>query len=269
MIIHFPAMHPRLAAQDAPVSSSVSSVQARFFDPGLDDEPGPGAFRPENLPLDPAKARRILADSLAYGDQFKNPRDMVVQALFQEAEGEHSWSIRAELEERLRHDAAPARQENADELAQSQFLLILARAFQERAVELDELGRGVDQAWRNFSAGLGLDDDEEADKTVGSLSRAFAGTGSLAQGAEPLPWPWLLGAMAAFLPAATVLAASDPVQAAAFAELELDFGPPREEIELPQGWLMASAPAWKLAGRRKEPTGAHWQRLLAAAIPAT
>jgi hypothetical protein len=266
MIILFPALRRELAEGDAP-------PEALLLDPGSAQAPPEGAYRPAGLPLDPARARRIVEDSLRFGEQFKKPGDMFATALFQASEGEHSWSIRAELEDRLRHDsgrpvgkAAP----EDDARAQGQFLLLLGAALQERELELRELGKGLDQAWSDFGQRLGLGEDGEGeDEAALSISRAFTGTASLPEGGEPLPWPWLLGAAAALLPEGTVLAASDAAQAAAWSDLDLGFAPAPAALGLPGGWLVAQAPAFRLAGLRRAPAGAHWQRTFSAAIPAS
>ena len=59
MIIHFPALHPEFHSGLAPQS-------ALFFDPGLEEAPQDNGFRPQGLSLDPAKARRLLQDSMQF-----------------------------------------------------------------------------------------------------------------------------------------------------------------------------------------------------------
>ena len=268
MIIHFPALHPEFLSGPAPQS-------ALFFDPGLEDAPRDNGYRPDGLSLDPAKARRLLQDSLQFGRQFKNPGDMVSQAMFQEAEdNEHSWTIRAEFEQRLKMDAAKGRKEAEDDAAlgiraQAQFLLLLASSTQQQALELRALSRDVSQAWEEFDAGLGLDEEEKGDEAMASISRTLADTNPLDDSVPPIPWPWLLGAMAAWLPEGTVLAASEADVVSAWNDLDLGFAPADAALGLPAGWLMATAPAWKLAGKRRAPSGTHWNKELTAALPAT
>lgn len=274
MIVHFPAMHSGLIDGPAPEA-------ALFFDPGLADEAAEGAYRPQGLPLGPKIARRIVEDSLRYGEEFKNPGEMVVQALFQDMEDkEHSWTIRSELEQRLKADAGIAAAPHARRvedrtgkeseeaaLAQAQFLLLLAATGQERSLELRELSQGVSKAWESFGKGLGLHDDEDADKSVESISRTLSDTGGLDDSKQQLPWALLLGAMAAWLPAGTLLAASDAEVAAAWADLDLEFAAAAPEMGLPSGWGTARAPAWKLAGKRRAPAGPGWGVELVAAMP--
>ncbi|MBU1248882.1 MAG: hypothetical protein KKB70_09295 [Proteobacteria bacterium] len=269
MIIHFPAMLPGLLTAPAP-------IDGRYFDPGLTDEPAEGGYRPENLPLNPATARRLVEDSLRYGEQFKKPGEMAAQALSQEVAGkdqEHSWTIRAELEDRLKHDASARAgtihaQEDADELAQAQFLLLLSLVTQQHTLELHDLGRNVGDAWENFGQKLGLGDDEDADLALERQSRALQGTGELDDRHALLPWPKLLGAMAVYLPEGAVLAATDPEPAATWRDLGLSFAPAAPSLGLPTGWETATGPAWKLVGRSKAPAGPQWERELTVAIPA-
>ncbi len=269
MIIHFPAMHSGLLMGPAPEAGL-------FFDPGFLDKAGEGMFRPQPLPLSPAIARRIIADSITFGEQFAKSSDMAVMALFQQAEDqEHSWTIRSELEQRLSADFKPATSaapgekpglESSDQ-AQAQFLLLLAYATQKHGLELKDLNRGVEAAKDRFSENLGLGNDEYGDKAVESIARTIEGTGKLDDSPEPLPWPWILGAMAAYLPENTILAASSTDVAATWADLDLDFSLAEPGLGLPAGWKSASGPAWKLAGMSKAATGAHWERELVVAMP--
>ncbi len=269
MIIYFPAMHTGLLVGHA-------LEAGLFFDPGFSDEPNKGVFRPENLPLGPVQARRIVADSITFGEQFARSNDMVVQALFQDMEDkEHSWTIRSELEQRLSADSKPAAsaspgekpsKESSDQ-AQAQFLLLLAYATQKQSLELKDLNQGVEAAWDRFGENLGLGNDQSADKAVESTSRIIEGTGKLDDSPGPLPWPWLMGAMAVYLPENTILAASSTDMVADWADLDLDFTVADPCLGLPAGWKSASGPAWKLAGMRKAPKGMHWNRELVVAMP--
>ncbi len=268
MIIHFPAMLQEYLVNTAPQGGL-------FFDAGFTEEIHPEQFRPQGFLLSPAKARRLIEDSLRFTEQFRAPGEMAVHAIFQEMEDrEHSWTIRSELEQRLTADAGIVSTKttcatNAKHvlLAESQFMLLLAYSCQQRACELIELQRNMRQAREKFNAGLGMPNDHEDTSTAQTLAKTFAHAGQLDESLPMLPWPLLLGAMAVWLPQGTVLATSMPEIICAWKESAINFVPAKKEFALPSGWLVSNAPAWQLAGKPKPLSKTHWCKEFVVAIP--
>lgn len=158
MILNFPALHPALAAQDP----ALLPAGLRFLDPGLDAAPDPVLYAvPAGLPLDPVRARKWLAEALAFGEQFKTPGELTAVVLGSpgafpagSAASVHAELLARELPADSGDLAAAAAQEAR---ARSQALLLLAHAMEERAIEIVGLDQGLTLSLAEFQESLGLE----------------------------------------------------------------------------------------------------------------
>ena len=142
MLLNFPALHPELAGPGGlPLPKGLG-----YLGSGLHPA---DALRvlPADLPLDPVRARKWLAEALAYGEQFTSPGELAALALGarEEFPAGGSAAIRAELLAREK-PADPAAEAAAQVLvarARAQALLLLAESAEERALEIAglEIGR--------------------------------------------------------------------------------------------------------------------------------
>lgn len=157
MILNFPALHPALAAQDP----ALLPAGLRFLAPGLEAAPDPDICAvPAGLPLDPVRARKWLAEALAFGEQFKTPGELATVVLGSRGAfpAGSSASVHEELLARERpadpgESSASAEQEAR---ARSQALLLLAHAMEERALEIVGLDQGLTRSLAEFRESLGL-----------------------------------------------------------------------------------------------------------------
>ena len=238
MRIHFPRMHPALVAGPA-------IPGALRFDPGYAPEAGEGAFRPGNLPLDPVAARRLVADAVGYGEQFRSPGEMAWHGFSaDQGKPEAETAIRAELMARVTGSDPKRNPDPAP--AQAQFVLLLAWHLEERLAELVGLEAGLEGGRKRFDDSLGLAEGEEAGALP--LARALS---RLAPGVESDEYPWrpALEAMCLFLPEGAELVVSDPAVLAAFEEAGAVFEPLEQESDLPVGTRRTSIPLGRLLGR--------------------
>lgn len=260
MFVFFPFMHAALLPRDLPAG-------AFLLDPGYQDEPGPEAFRPRNLPLDPATARNLVRDSLNFGEQFRAPGDLAAFGL-QEALTENREAvstIQAELTRRLSGAAAPA-----PGAAQAQLALLLAWFYEERFLEMTGLEQGLADSWQRFGQSLGLGPDEGLESEA--LDQAVSGLSAPLLGRPEYSLGVLLEAAATLLPAEAVLLTAEAELAAGWQESGLSPVPAAEAgiPGLPEGCLVFRAPVWRLSGRRKAPDKrpALLRELAVAVLPA-
>ncbi len=262
MFVYFPAMHAALLPHGLPPG-------VHLLDPGYLDEPGPDAFRPRGLPLDPAAARNLVRDSLNFGEQFKGPGDLAAYGLQEALAGkrETAWDIRAELARRVSGaaddplDPAPA---------QAQLALLLAWFYEERFLEMEGIEQNLAASWRRFGQSLGVEQDEGLESE--ELDRAVSGLAAPVVGRPEYPWAVLLEAAATLLPAEAVLVTAETGPAEGWREAGIspqaagDAGFP----DLPAGSRVFRAPAWRLSGRRKGPADrpALLRELAVAVLPA-
>ena len=149
-------MHKTLVADELPKG-------VLLFDPGMaptdsDDESG-SCFRPSNMPLDPAEAQGWLQQSLAFGEQFKDARDI---AYFMSGTiDDHYTGTTKDIESELaRRERGETSAEDKATLFKAQTTLLLAWNLEERLQDMMEMNSSVQQGWDKIGETLGLDEEE-------------------------------------------------------------------------------------------------------------
>ncbi|QJB57852.1 hypothetical protein [Pseudodesulfovibrio sp. zrk46] len=252
MFLSFPYMHSEL------VSAEVAG-DVLFFDPGLNEDSGENMFRPEGLPLDAKTARALINDCINFGEQFKDPSEMayfgaVTSDDFYEGS---SMSIQAQLTRQFDDGmGGKEEREKKEAAARAQFVLLLAWFFEEKMIELRSIEQGVKDSWKSMDKTLGVDDGDRIDERVLDLGNRESHTGGVSdEQFVPLPWKRIIEALPAFIPAGAVLLCAEEDIIAAWEDMDIAFSPEVNEMGLPKGAMVATLPAWKFAGRRKEPVG--------------
>lgn len=248
MLLSFPTMHPELF-------SSQLSEKVTFFDPGLTPESGPDMYRPDNLPLDNKTAKALINDCINFGEQFKDPSEMayfgaVTSDDFYEGS---SMSIQAQLTRQF-DDGIGNKEERLmkEALHKAQFILLLAWFFEEKMMELEQIEAGVKNSWKSMDKTLGVDDEDRINERVLDLSNRESHTsGASDEQAIPLPWQRIVEALPGFSPDDAILLCTTKDIIANWDELDIEFAAGGKD--LPEGALVATLPAWRFAGRRREP----------------
>lgn len=254
LLLNFPALHLELAGPGGlPLPAGLCCLGS-----GLAPVEGTRVL-PADLPLDPVRARKWLAEALAYGQQFVSPGDMAALALGAQEEFpvEGSAAIRAQLlaRERPEDPAAEAAAVLLEARARAQALLLLADYAEERALEIAGLDQGISRSLAEFTESLGLehgDGDELAAPDAG-----LTGRGSVYE-EYALPWRAVLEAFWTLAPEDAALFTADPAVAASWVEEGQSLEPASEEdlaelfpLGLPGGarLLEARLPGPALLGR--------------------
>lgn len=238
MLLNFPCMHPELVAGELPENVS-------FLDPGYAAEPVDGAYRPESLPLAPTMAQNLINDCISFGSQFKDPKEMAFFGAYTPEDyfSESAGTLKSELINRISGSVANQKDDEAESVAKSQFLLLLAWFFEERQVESMALEKGVNSAWSQFGEALGEDIDE--------LELPELGSEKIDSGSIGLPWQRVMEAVPAMIPEGQILVCVDPVPVEFWQDRGFEFTAAAPEMGLPEGAKVCTAPAWQLAGHRK------------------
>lgn len=261
MLIVFPVLYPELLPRPAPVG-------ALFLDPGYEDVPRDGAWRPQGLPLEPWAARALVADAMGFGAQFRHPGEMTSYALAPGKRAETPSAIRSELLARVRGQTAGTGED--PERAQAQFVLLLAWVQQQRRAEAEMLRRGAADARarldRTLIGGAAGEPDpletDPADPEALAIGAALAHFDLPLPDDDPLPWAGVLEAMVRFLPEDAHLWVTEPAAVAAFdAAVEFSALASDETGHLPAGTRCAHAPLWQLLGRPEPGQHAFWNRV--------
>jgi len=255
--VFFPVMRPLLAAGDMRES-------VRFFDPGLDNEAGEGALRPEGLPLSPAEARGVLGQYESLGDGVKTPGDLATLRSMLQSDffSETAHGIASDLADRM----TPGRPEAARRrLIKAQTVLCLAYKLEERLVELFGLRDGLTKIWDNLGEVLGVEDDDEV------RDAALPGSAFTPQVAFEddfrIPWVSVLEAMLAFLPEGTPLCLTDAAIVDSWAERGLVLAKADPEVlrkafaggAVPAGdWFAGTFPGYRLALSNRSSEDKPW-----------
>lgn len=249
MLIHFPCMHPELIPAEL-------TDKAVFLDPGFGDEGNADFyFRPDSLPLDAARGRALIEDCMRFGAQFKDSSEMAFFGAFtpEDYYEESTSTIKHELMTRL---SGETKEEGGAEIANAQFTLMLAWHLEEGLMESRGLEQGIRDSWKKFDNSLGMDEAEAATEGM-ALGKVLGETASPAV-MTTLPWQRVMEAMSAFVPDAAVLLNLDAGARAVWEELGIEFVSPAGDSDLPENILTASAPAWKFAGRKRQPEKLPW-----------
>lgn len=218
MILNFPALRPALAAQDP----ALLPVGLRFLAPGLDAAPDPDLYEvPAGLPLDPVRARKWLAEALAYGEQFKTPGELAALVLGSRVAfpAGSAASVRAKLLAMERPadpgDAAAASAHEAR--SRSQALLLLAHVMEERAIEIVGLDQGLTRSLAEFQESLGLVAEDSVPEDLEAPDLPAPAGESLYE-EYGLPWNKVLEAFWTLAPEGAALFTADRSVAEAWLE---------------------------------------------------
>lgn len=250
MLLAFPYMHPELFPDD-----SISGIT--FFDPGMTETADEGCFRPDGLPLDPKTATALINDCINFGEQFKDPGEMayfgaVTADDFYEGS---SMSIQAQLTRQF-EDGQGGKEEREvrEATARAQFILLLAWFYEERIMELVSIEQGVKDSWKSMDQTLGVDEDDHIDGRVLDLGNVESHTGGASDGQNvQLPWQRSIESLPAFIDKDVVLVCPVPEIIEVWDDLGIEFADADNSLGLPAGTQVATLPAWKFGGRRKEP----------------
>ncbi|MEW5773125.1 MAG: hypothetical protein AB1916_06325 [Thermodesulfobacteriota bacterium] len=216
LLLNFPALHPELAGPGGlPLPAGLL-----FLGCGLHPAE-PTRVTPADLPLDPALARKWLAEALAYGEQFATPGELAAQALGvrEDFPAGGTAAIRAELlaRERPADPADVAAAALLEARARAQALLLLADAAEERALEIAGLDQGLARSMADFSESLGLGDEDSAQDELGLPDAGLAVRDSVYE-EYALPWRMALEAFWTLAPQGAALFTADPAVAASWVE---------------------------------------------------
>lgn len=260
MPLYFPQMHPDLL----PESWRARLPEAvRFLDPGLGKPGSPNHLRPADAPFDQRTAKALLADTLRFGENMPNPRDIAAQALLEQSGAlspESSRAVLSEVEQSLGLSlpSQPQAQEPAEEARkQAQMLLLLAWNLEERLLELHGIESGLKTAWarldQSVSAGAEVVDDE-SDQEALALGRELSGLTLPDASAMNLPWRKLVESFAVLVPDQP-LATLDAEIGAALAEAEIQEAP---LDDMPGALRVFRAPLFRFMGLERLPEAKPW-----------
>ncbi len=186
--IFFPWMHSRVLNCELP-------PWVYFLDPGLSEKNHSHKYwRPESLPLDPKTAQKYIDDSLLFGRQFQNPRELsyLGGSSFEDFFLGTSMAIKSEI----RSSGKSSSQEKIDKSRslsiQAQMSLLLAWYTEKNIIEYQEIEQGLQGKWDNFRDSLGII-KEDLDPL--SLTSSFLNEGDIKE-FKSYSWqriiPWFL-----------------------------------------------------------------------------
>lgn len=248
LLITFPHLHP-----DAGRTGTDQGVLS--FDPGMQDEPPPCAWRPADLPLSPAMARAFLRESDRFAlEHGRDKAKLSARALVgDDFYAQTSLAIRSRLTSQAGQPPPDAAQ-----AVQAQQVLLLAWQLEQQFLEMRDMQRRIDADLDEL--GRILDPEGEAGDRLSAADPLLWEDESLG-----LPWRTILEALLLFTPAEAVLSTSDRTVLDALGDLDPGF-----EIH-PDGFpedLAAAvrhgrvrlfrAPGWRLAGRTRPAADKPW-----------
>lgn len=206
---------PFLLEEHIPALPAGLFGRARLFCPGLEDAPGPRAWRPGNLPFAPASARRLLADMLDYaGELAGRSRTSAsrLDAAAPAADDGLSADEAAALRRFVSGEAAPG-PVSAPGLEAAQKILLLAANLEQQCLEAGKLASAFGAARDGLLQVVGVDDDDAGAGVYADISVLQPYTSELA-GEALAPalaaWERVLEAMAAFAPEGTAFLLTHP-----------------------------------------------------------
>jgi len=244
MLLYFPSMHLELAGPMLP-------ADVRFLDPGLAAQGHERLFRPEALPLEPQMAKSFVEESLRFGEQFKDTKEIgyFIAGRLENYFDQTSMALSAELRSRMKATAQPNQPANSVPLAakaKAQGLLLLAFSMEEHFLEVDSLMQGARSGQVELTERLGFTDDDLKEL------REFGLQGEAASQREPAPlapsWRNILEAML-LLTDSRAYYTDDPQ---VLSDLEEQGAEPSDSTRCIQG------SAWKILGLPKPNPGKPW-----------
>lgn len=250
MLLYFPSMHLELAGPMLP-------ADVRFLDPGLAAQGHERLFRPEALPLEPQMAKSFVEESLRFGEQFKDTKEIgyFIAGRLENYFDQTSMALSAELRSRMKatteliQSAQPAQPVSSAALAakaKAQGLLLLAFSMEEHFLEVDSLMQGARSGQVELTERLGFTDDDLKEL------REFGLQGEAASQREPAPlapsWRNILEAML-LLTDSRAYYTDDPQ---VLSDLEEQGAEPSDSTRCIQG------SAWKILGLPKPNPGKPW-----------
>lgn len=152
MSLYFPSLHLEF------VSGSIPS-EIRFLDPGLDSRDDGRFVRPADLPLDHRNAKAFVEESLRFGEQFPNIKDMsyYIAGKLENYYDQTSMAIRSELRARL--EGVSPENDSASKL-RAQSLLLLAYSLEQRVLEAGACQEDVRSGQAKLVTALGFSEED-------------------------------------------------------------------------------------------------------------
>lgn len=247
MLIYFPQLHEEL------VTEKIHG--ALFMASGIETETVnvDSQFTPLGFPVKGDLCRKMVDDFMQYGEHFKRSGEMAsyIGHVAARSNVESDTSIESELMQRLADvdnevDYTPA-------LIQSQLLIALSYAYEEKIIELGEIEKSLNSSWAVFGEKIGVS-DEDVDLEGRFLGEVISNAPVTSGTAFLFPWKKTLEGFSAFLPDDATLVTSN---ADAISTWE-DCGIPLVEIEIEGCVKVFKSPVWKLLGYEKKAVEKPW-----------
>lgn len=152
MLLYFPSMHLEFASGNVP-------AEVCFLDPGLATRADGRFVRPSGLPLEPGSARAFVEESLRFGEQFPNIKDMsyYIAGKLENYYDQTSMAIRSELHARLE---GVSRENDSASKLRAQSLLLLAYSLEQRVLEAGACQEGVRKGQAKLVTALGFNEED-------------------------------------------------------------------------------------------------------------
>jgi len=157
--LFFPYMHPELNENKLP-------DWVLFLDPGIAKAKGytTSFYQPGNLKITEKDALRYLENSLNFGEQFQDPKEIsyLLGADYEDFYQETSMEIRSLLEGSDMDSEISEKDNSYEYLKKAQMALLLSWALEERLKEYKDLQQGVNDQWENLLQDLGVESEEDS-----------------------------------------------------------------------------------------------------------
>jgi hypothetical protein len=239
MLLNFPSMHLEFASAEAP-------LEVRFLDPGFAEQAGGRSVRPAGLPMDERSAKAFVRESLRFGEQFPNIKDLSYHAVGKQENCFDQTSMAISSELRARVEGVSSENDFASK-ARAQSLLLLAYSLEQHVLEADACQEGVQSGHAKLAMALGFsEDDWEEMREMG-----FQDTQEVSQDPAPLASAWrnVFEAMLLLTNCADYYT-DDPQVLADLEEQEL--------VGASNGHGTFKVPAWKVLGLSKADAKRPW-----------
>ncbi|WP_432736788.1 hypothetical protein [Maridesulfovibrio sp. FT414] len=250
MLIYFPQLHEELIPEKV--------EGAMLFDPGIDRKQGGDipVYRPDNLPVEPSTCRRMVDDFVSYGESLGSMFKMI--ATPQNSDRDQFGERTSAIEQALLGCLEPDTGEKDDSAArtQSQVVLALVYAYEEKHLELKGLEASLTDKWTGFGESLGLDVDDDDDRKAMALGGLMANVPGVGGGDVQLPWQKVLEGFTLLLPGNSVLVTSDPDAVSFWRDLDFNFHE-KEGLLADKAFVLRER-VWKLLGMSALPEDRPW-----------